>query len=86
MKRIKKVRAFDIEALRKEYEIYHQSYLYFNKNYRKLAKKYLNKYIAILGNEILGIADTKEELERKYGDKKGVYIDLITSPDIIWIL
>ncbi|MGC8694781.1 MAG: DUF5678 domain-containing protein, partial [Candidatus Micrarchaeia archaeon] len=60
----------DIEALRKEYEIYHQSYLYFNQNYKELTKKYLNKYIAILGNEILGVADTKEELEKKYGNIK----------------
>jgi pyruvate dehydrogenase complex dehydrogenase (E1) component len=78
--------ALDIEALRKEYETYHQSYLFFNRNYRELVKKYLNKYVAVLGNEILGAADTKEELGRKYGNIKGVYIDLVTSPDIIWMV
>ena len=78
--------ALNMDALRKEYETYHQSYLYFNQNYKELAKKYLNKYIAILGNEILGVADTKGELEKKYGNKKGIYIDLVTSPDIIWMV
>jgi len=76
----------DIESLREEYEIYHQSYLWFNKNYKELAKTYLNKYVAILKDKILGVADTKEELERKFGNIKGVYIDLITSPDIIWMV
>lgn len=58
---------------------------YANSIYQEL-KSHVGYFVAIAEGRILGYSSDKEELTEKFGNIKGVYIDLITPENLIWIL
>ncbi len=56
-----------------------------NENFN-LVKDHVNEYVAVADKEILGFAKTIEELQEKFGNIDGIYIDLITPELLLWIL
>ena len=56
-----------------------------NKNFN-LLKDHTNQYVAIADEKVLAFSSNKEELQDRFGEVKGVYIDLITPEYLQWIL
>lgn len=56
-----------------------------NKSYNIL-QEHKGQYVAIADGSILGYAESRDKISRKYGHIEGVYIDLITDKNILWIL
>lgn len=54
-----------------------KEYSYFNKNKASLLKKYNNKFIVIMGEEVIGAYDTQEEALRESSKKYAVGTFLI---------
>lgn len=56
-----------------------------NEKYQEL-KRHVGEYVAIADGKILGYSFSKDELFEKYGNTTGVFIDLITPENLVWIL
>lgn len=64
---------------------YSENHDWLNRNFKKL-QKYRNKFVAIDDGSVIISADTREEVEEKVKGRKGVYIEMITADDILWLL
>jgi len=69
----------------RSFEKFRNNYNLLNENF-ELLKKNEGKYVAIGNGKILGFSDSRESLVKKYGSIEGIYIDLITPSNILWIL
>ncbi len=56
-----------------------------NENFEKL-QEYVGRYVAIDNGAVIGIGKTREELERRFSDRPGVYIELISPAKLVWLL
>jgi hypothetical protein len=78
----------EIKRFRIIYEEYHRNFEWFNRNFKKLRKKYGGKYVAVSGRRVVGVADRYEDIERIFEHNLSVYIGYIpdiNEPDIIFI-
>ncbi|MCI2412526.1 DUF5678 domain-containing protein [Cuniculiplasma divulgatum] len=56
-----------------------------NKMYSEL-KDHKGEYVAIDNGKVKGYTETYEDALEKYGNIEGVFIELITDENILWIL
>lgn len=52
----------------------------------ELLQKHIGEYVAVGEGKILGFSDNKEELMKRYASIEGLFVDLITPHNILWIL
>jgi len=74
-----------------DYKLYEGDILFFDKNRDKLKEKYLDKWVGVLDQKVVGVNDEVcpllTDLENKDIDLRRVYIEhLSTSEDEWWIL
>lgn len=44
------------------------------------------KFVAVVSGKVLAAAQTSEELERKFGRRKGIYIGYVAKVGTKWVL
>lgn len=71
----------EVENFRK----FRNNFELFNRKYEEF-KTHIGEYVAISDGKVMGFGSTDKEMRQKYGAIEGVFIDLITADNILWIL
>jgi hypothetical protein len=53
---------------------------------RDRLQEYLDQYIAVLDQKMVGFSDDPNELYRRFGDRRDVHISWVGPPDLLWVL
>lgn len=49
-------------------------------------QKYVWRFVAIDDERLLGVAETWEELRKKYAGREALFVTQVTPPDLAWVL
>jgi len=63
---------------------FRENYRTFNRIYKDI-QEHAWEYVAIGNGKVLGYGKDRKSLMKRYRDVKGVFIELITPPDIVWM-
>lgn len=53
--------------------------------HRRSFKKYTNRFVAVDGGRVIGVADSADELYKRFANRQSAYIAWVEPEDLLWV-